>query len=54
MSWGLSWAPEGGTGTHVSEIQGGINLVHDIQRRRLVMMQRKHERKTAQRLLATG
>jgi hypothetical protein len=30
--------------THIPEIQRSINLVHDIQRRRLVMVQRKHQR----------
>ena len=35
---------------NVSEVEGGIDLVHDVQRRGLVVMQRKHQRQRAERL----
>lgn len=39
--------------SYISEIQGSINLIHDIQRRRLIVMQREHQGQTTQRLLTT-
>lgn len=38
---------------HVPEIQRGVDLVHEVQRRRLVRVEREHERERAQRLLST-
>ena len=38
--------------TYVSEIQRRIDLVHDIQRRGLVVVQRKDQSQAGQRLLA--
>ena len=40
--------------TYISEIQCSVNLVHDVQWRRLVVVQRKHECERTQRLFATG
>ncbi len=34
--------------------QGGVDLVHDVQRRRLVVVQREYERQRRQRLLAAA
>ncbi|KAI6756206.1 hypothetical protein HG530_011942 [Fusarium avenaceum] len=44
---------QGEGGTYVSEIQRGIDLVHDIQRSRLVVVQGENESQTAQRLFTT-
>ena len=38
--------------THIPKIQRGINLIHDIQGRGAIDMQRKDQSETAQRLLA--
>ena len=49
MSWG-----QPSVCTHVSEIQGSVDFVHDIERRRLVVVQGEDQGETAERLFATG
>ena len=39
---------------HVLEVQGGVDLVHDVQRRRFVVVQGEDQRQRRERLLATG
>ena len=38
----------------VAEVERGVDLVHHVQRRRLVVVEREDEREAAQRLLAAG
>ena len=38
----------------VLEVQGGVNLVHDVERRRLVVMQGEDEGEGGKRLLAAA
>eukprot|EP00964_Phaeocystis_antarctica_P083806 scaffold52749_cov71-Phaeocystis_antarctica.AAC.2 len=37
---------------HVAEVERGVDLVHDVQRRRLVVVQREDERERGEGLLA--
>ena len=37
---------------HVAEVERGVDLVHDVQRRGLVVVQREHERERGEGLLA--
>ena len=39
--------------THVSEVKRGVNLIHDIQRGRLIMMKSEYQSKGTKGLLAT-
>lgn len=39
---------------HVLEVQRGVDLVHEVERRGLVVVQREHQRQRAERLLSSG
>jgi hypothetical protein len=41
------------TNGHVFEVQRRVNLVHHVQWRGFVMVQRKHQTEAAERLLTT-
>lgn len=40
--------------TYVSEVEGSVDLVHDVERRRLVVVKGENKGKTTKGLLATG